>query len=342
MPLLAPPVSPPFPRAQHDLQGYRTFFRFSTLISYFFCIPTYGGFKTRNSNGGTPCWSFDTEVQEFQNVTEILQRPGIRDVTSPPPKLLGSPVSPLEAVHDANAALQDIVSAMLTRSESENSLDVLSQFSSPSTAPSLSPEVHAASFLDPVNWAYLSSSPPVSGENMLVRSKRINSMMSGATMVSSGSSESTIWDSSSPPAAAKSSQLDPSLEINVESFEKEVATAFRLPQTPQPPPRAQFTNLQPPPSTPPQRPRTADHTTLLALSTRRKQAGEAVARPATLSSPPRERTWRHGTVIAKNMMSTDELGRPKLDDELNRRNEVPGYIAAKSGAIARLNDYTPR
>ncbi|KIO18593.1 hypothetical protein M407DRAFT_31759 [Tulasnella calospora MUT 4182] len=239
-------------------------------------------------------------------------------VTPPPPKLLKSPVTPLEAVRDANAALQDIVSAMLTRSESENSLDILSQFSSPSTVPSLSPELHAAGFHDTVNWTYLSSSPSISGDELLIRSKRINSGISEATVVSSGSSEATVWDSSSPLAAAKPGQPDLNLEIDVENFEKEVATAFRLPQTPQPTPLAQFRTLQPPPSTPAQRPRTADHTTLLALSTKRKQAGDPTTRPGSASSPPRERTWRHGTVIAKNMMSTDALGRPKLDDELNR------------------------
>lgn len=87
-------------------------------------------------------------LAEFLRTTgpEEVDRPSkaripLPKVTPPPPKLLESPVSPLGAVHDANAALQDIVSAMLKRSESENSLDILSQFSSPSTAPSLSPEV---------------------------------------------------------------------------------------------------------------------------------------------------------------------------------------------------------
>lgn len=159
---------------------------------------------------------------------------------------------------------------------------------------------HAAGFLDTVNWTYLSSSPITSGDGLHIRSKRI------------------VWDSSSLPAVTKPGQPDLKLKIDVENFEKEVATAFRLPQTPQPTPVAQFRTLQPPPSTPDQRPRTADHTTLLALSTRRKQAGDPITRPGSASSPPRERTWRHGTVIAKNIMSTDELGRPKLDDELNR------------------------
>ncbi|KAG8891680.1 hypothetical protein FRC00_013296 [Tulasnella sp. 408] len=146
-------------------------------------------------------------------------------VTPPPSKLLESPVSPLEAVRDANAALQDIVSAMLKRSDSENSLEILSQFSSPSTAPSLSPEVHAAGFLDTVNWTYLSSSPITSGDGLHIRSKRVYSVVSEATVVSSGSSEVTVWDSSSPLAVTKPGQPDLNLEIDVENFEKEVATA---------------------------------------------------------------------------------------------------------------------
>ncbi|KAG8942912.1 hypothetical protein FRC04_003312 [Tulasnella sp. 424] len=256
-----------------------------------------------------------------EDIDRQSRTPALRPPVNPsPPKPLQPPsASPLEAVRDANAALQGIVSAMLMRSDSDDSLDILSQFSSPSTTSTLSPEVRVDSFLDNVNWAYLSSPPAISGEDLFIRSKRSNSGSSGGTIVSSGSSEATVWGSwPTPHASAKPGQRDLSLEINVENFENEVATAFRLPPVPQSTGSVESRNLPPQPSTPTRRPRTADHTTLLVLSTKTKQAGELPKRPATTSSPPRERTWRHGTLIARNMMATDEPGRPKLDDELNR------------------------
>ncbi|KAG8991309.1 hypothetical protein FRB90_001401 [Tulasnella sp. 427] len=243
-----------------------------------------------------------------EDVPELRKRTCVPPIpvkmSVPPPKPLLPPAAPLEAVHDANAALQDLVTAMLTRSDSQNSLDVLSQWSSPSSTVNLSPEVRAADFLDHVSWSYIS--PPAkisttsSRDELLMRSKRSNSGASQSTITSTGSSEDTLWDPSSP---SKTSQTSPSIDVEAEDHDDDDSVG-----------------LSPSPSTPTRRPKTADHATLLALSAKQKQSeGLPIPkRPVTATSLPREKAWRHGTFIARNMMSKDELGRPRLDDELNR------------------------
>ncbi|KAG8978262.1 hypothetical protein FRB90_008520 [Tulasnella sp. 427] len=253
----------------------------------------------------------------------------------PPPKPLLPPAAPLESVHNANAALQDLVTAMLTRSDSQNSLDVLSQWSSPPSTANMSPEVRAAEFLDHMNWSYLSSPAKISTsssrDELLMRSKRSNSGASEATITSTGSSENTLWDPSSP---SKSSQPSSSMDVTVEDLNDDDSVGSHSPETPKQVSSAQFDSpspfrspssslhdsLSPTTSTPTRRPKTADHATLLALSAKQKLSEELPVpkRPVTATSLPREKAWRHGTFIARNMMSKDELGRPRLDDELNR------------------------